>query len=144
MCVNFVVYCINTKFVKLKNFDFNIELQTDIISSSSSSSTDLIDNNNDTKNDNQHDVIIIEDNVNNNTTESSLSSSSSSLNNGKNILYISNSFEGPLFQHLISQRKPIISDIVVKYCIENRMVSIYTHVKRKFNFFFHSLESSIA
>lgn len=101
-----------------KNFDFNIELQTDIISSSSS--TDLIDNNNDTKNDNQHDVIIIEDNVNNNTTESSLSSSSS-LNNGKNILYISNSFEGPLFQHLISQRKPIISDIVVEYCIENRM-----------------------
>lgn len=37
-------------------------------------------------------------------------------------LYISGSFEGPVFDHLLSKKKPIISDIIVQHCIENRIV----------------------
>lgn len=41
---------------------------------------------------------------------------------GQNVLYISSSFEGALFNRLKSLHLPIISDIIVEYCIQNRIV----------------------
>ncbi|KAI7692918.1 hypothetical protein SSS_05543 [Sarcoptes scabiei] len=39
----------------------------------------------------------------------------------ENILYISSSFEGPLFEKLLSKQKPVISHLIVEDCIRNRI-----------------------
>ncbi|KAH9405647.1 Protein T2, partial [Tyrophagus putrescentiae] len=48
------------------------------------------------------------------------------LNNNNNshfddgVLYISGHFEGPLFERLLAQKKPIISDLIIQSCIEEK------------------------
>ncbi|XP_017461959.1 PREDICTED: probable serine/threonine-protein kinase DDB_G0280133, partial [Rhagoletis zephyria] len=36
------------------------------------------------------------------------------------VLYISGHFEGPLFERLLAQKKPIISDLIIQSCIEEK------------------------